>query len=110
MISETLERVGVPDDDGDGYMRVGIGEAEVHANNGVAPPEGPYGNLHELYANPTKFATDDSSPEETVYRGRELKLVDTDPPVTPYLRERQVKQAEARALGGLSLAQRRFIR
>jgi hypothetical protein len=38
------ERVGVPDDDGDSYVRVGVEEAQLHANAAheptvVTPPE-----------------------------------------------------------------------
>lgn len=39
MSAETIERVGVPDDDGDSYVRVGIGEAALYANATVEPEQ-----------------------------------------------------------------------
>jgi hypothetical protein len=38
MSTAILERVGVPDDDGDNYARVGVHEAELHANHGEPQP------------------------------------------------------------------------
>ena len=95
MPGATAERIGVPDDDGDNYTRVGISEAEMHANYGE------YTDTAEIYASLGKKAL--AEPAEQ--RAKEIT-----PRYIPSRYERQVRQAEAKTLGGLSLLQRRNIR
>jgi hypothetical protein len=102
VVADVLERVGVPDDDGDSYVRIGLELADMEANYGPAPSETrtPYGDTHTIYKRLGHLSLD--TPEDE-YRGREVKLPFRAGSEHHYLHREQVTEAERQRLGRVSL-------